>query len=43
MIPNLGPAVEPELKDANKKETKPVLNTESETKPSSAGSDVMHF
>ena len=34
MIPNLSPVVEPEAMEANKVETKPVLNTVSEKKPS---------
>ena len=41
MTPNPDPVVEPELKEVNKVETKSVLNTESVTKPSDAGSDVM--
>ena len=41
MTPNPSPVVEPEFKEVNKAETKPILNTESETKPSDAGSDAM--
>ena len=41
MTPNPGPVVEPELKEVNKVETKPISNTESETKPSDVGSDVV--
>jgi hypothetical protein len=41
MTPNPGPVLEPELKEVNKVENKPVLKTESATKPSDAGFDTM--
>ena len=41
MIPNLSQVVEPEAKKANKVETKPVLNTVSENKPSNVGSNII--
>jgi hypothetical protein len=41
MTPNPGPVNEPELKDEDRVDTKPVLNIEFETKPSDTDSDVM--